>query len=94
MQNTYHYLAKFVKMRSITGIVSITDSTMYSESMILLVHLLVVIQYRDGCRYIYDNCSFSVPDVRLLEGQTPPIYSVYVCDIHISTRNGNLLSFL
>ena len=83
-------------MRSITGIVSITDSTTYSEStcMVLLVHLLVVIQYRDGCRYIYDNGSFSVPDVRLLEGQTPPIYSVYVCAIHISTRNDNLLSFL
>ena len=34
MQNTYHYLATFApKMRSITGTVSFTDSTVYSESI-------------------------------------------------------------
>ena len=34
MQNTYHHLATVSpKMRSITGIVSFTDSTVYSESI-------------------------------------------------------------
>ena len=34
MQNTYHYLTTFVpKMRSITGTVSFTESTVYSESI-------------------------------------------------------------
>ena len=37
MQNTYHYLANFApKMRSITGTVYFTDSTVYSELSLCL----------------------------------------------------------